>query len=350
MINMIILIGNKLSSRGLNPTSIEKLSIDLGKSFRIESASDKKNIFLRIIDIINLIFIYRKICKLIIVDVFSTRAFYFSGIVMLLSRFLNIQVAPVLRGGSLPARFNNNPILFKFFFPENQLVICPSSYLADFFKAKKMNCKIIHNYIDIKDYSYKIRKEIKPKLLWVRSIHAIYNPLMAIHVLNETLKFSPDAELCMVGPFKDNTINKLRELILFYELNDRVKLTGKLSKKEWIELSAEYDIFINTTNFDNQPLSVIEAMALGLLVVSTNAGGIPKMLINNQTAKLVSINNVNDMTNAIKEYLFDSIKSMEISANAREYVELSFDQNLVIPQWIDLIENSINSDISFKKN
>ena len=43
MNKMIILIGNKLSSRGLNPTSIEKLSEDLEVSYRIESASDKKN-------------------------------------------------------------------------------------------------------------------------------------------------------------------------------------------------------------------------------------------------------------------------------------------------------------------
>ena len=90
---MLILIGNKLSSSGLNATSIEKLAIDLDSRYRIESASDKKNNIFRIIDIISLIIINRKVCKLIVVDVFSTRAFYFSGMVMLLARFFNMTMS-----------------------------------------------------------------------------------------------------------------------------------------------------------------------------------------------------------------------------------------------------------------
>ena len=55
-------------------------------------------------------------------------------------------------------------------------------------------------------------------------------------------------------------------------LEDSVTLTGRLSKNEWISLSRDYDIFINTTDYDNHPVSVIEAMALGLPIVTTNAG------------------------------------------------------------------------------
>ena len=350
MNKMIILIGNKLSSRGLNPTSIEKLSKDLEASYNIKSASDKKNYISRMLDIIKLIINNRKVCELIIVDVFSTRAFYFSALTLLISKFLNIKIIPVFRGGSLPERFDKNPYLFRFIFQRSQLIICPSSYLADFFNKKNFNCKIIHNYIDIRDYPFKIRGKIAPKLFWVRAIHSIYNPIMAIQVLNETLKFAPQAELCMVGPFKDNTIFKLKKLILSYNLDDKVKITGKLSKSEWIKLSMEYDIFINTTNFDNQPVSVIEAMALGLPVVSTNVGGIPDLLINNKTAKLVEKNNVDQMVTAIKEYLLNNTISKIVSANARELVELSFDQTMVIAQWLDIIREFITSKAVIKKN
>ena len=335
---MLILIGNKLSSSGLNATSIEKLAIDLDSRYRIESASDKKNNIFRIIDIISLIIINRKVCKLIVVDVYSTRAFYFSGVVMLLARIVNIFAIPVFRGGSLPERFESSPALFNLFFKKNQFIICPSSFLADYFRTKKLNCKILHNYIEIKNYPYKIRNKIKPRLLWVRSIHAIYNPLMAIKVLNEVLKFSSNAELCMVGPSKDNTINQIKELIIKFNLGDKVQIQGKLEKKEWIELSKDYDIFLNTTNIDNQPVSIIEAMALGLPIISTNAGGIPNMLIHNKTAKLVEINDVNGMVDCIKEYLSDNIGRMEIVKNARELVESEFNQDKVIPQWVDIIE------------
>ena len=67
----------------------------------------------------------------------------------------------------------------------------------------------------------------------------------------------------MVGPNKDGTLNDVQQLIDRYELHDSVEITGVLSKSEWHKKSEEFDIFINTTNVDNTPISVIEAMALG---------------------------------------------------------------------------------------
>ena len=56
------------------------------------------------------------------------------------------------------------------------------------------------------------------------------------------------------------------------------------AKKEKKELASKHDIFINTTHFDNTPVSVMEAMALGLPVISTNVGVIPFLLTNEQNA------------------------------------------------------------------
>ena len=46
------------------------------------------------------------------------------------------------------------------------------------------------------------------------------------------------------------------------------------------------DVFLNTTNYDNTPVSVLEAMACGLPLVSTNVGGIPYLLEDGKTALL----------------------------------------------------------------
>ena len=82
--------------------------------------------------------------------------------------------------------------------------------------------------------------------------------------------------------------------------NVQVIFTGKLSKQEWIELSKDYNVFIITTHFDNTPVSIIEAIALCLPVVSTNVGGIPYLLEQNVNALLVEDDDVDGMTNQIK--------------------------------------------------
>ena len=340
---MILLIGNKLSNRGLNPTSIEKLEENLSSNYSIRSASDKQSSFIRIIEMLSLVFLYRKICKLIIVDVFGTKAFYFSCLIIFYSKFKNIPVLPVFRGGSLPERYNKNTKLFQYIFNKTILVICPSPFLSDFFSSRKIKTQIIHNYIDLKKYPFKYRERLKPELLWVRSIHSIYNPVMAIYVLKKILEYYPQARLSMVGPIKDNTIELINKLIFKWNLQEKVTLTGKLEKKEWIELSKDFDIFLNTTNIDNQPVSVIEAMALGLPIVSTNVGGIPNLLTHNQTAKLVDKNNISAMVNEIKDYLSNPSDSLVISKNARELVEAQYDKGVIIPQWISIIDGKMKT-------
>ena len=99
---------------------------------------------------------------------------------------------------------------------------------------------------------------------------------MAVKVLQQLQKQYPSATLTMVGPDKDGSLQTTKDFAK--SLGITVNFSGQLTKEEWWELASKHDIFINTTHFDNTPVSVMEAMALGLPVVSTNVGGIPYLL------------------------------------------------------------------------
>jgi glycosyltransferase involved in cell wall biosynthesis len=116
-----------------------------------------------------------------------------------------------------------------------------------------------------------------------------------------------------------------------------VKFTGKLSKQEWIKLSEGYDVFINTTHFDNTPVSVIEAMALGLPIVSTNVGGITYLLENNKTALLVNDNDMQGMTMAIKKIIQNRDLKQHLVKNAQHLVQ-EFDWDKVKNKWDEVLK------------
>ena len=84
-------------------------------------------------------------------------------------------------------------------------------------------------------------------------------------------------------------------------------------------------------------------MALGLPIVSTNVGGIPNLLTHNQTAKLVDKNNISAMVNQIKDYLSNPSDSLFISKNARELVEAQYDESVIIPKWINIIDEKMKT-------
>ena len=338
---MILLIGNFLSSHGLNPTAIEDLATALSNRYEIKISSDKKNPFFRLLDMAMSVVNNRKRCQLIIVDVFSTYALTFSCLVILLAKIYKIPYIPVLRGGYLPERYRKYPPIFIYLFSNASTIICPSKYLKRCFDDKNYTIKVIPNYIDLKMYSFKIRKQIKPQILWVRSIHNIYNPLMAVHVLDGIKKKYPDARLCMVGPVKDNRVmEQLKILISRLDLQDHVLFSGQLSKIEWTALSKDYDIFINTTDYDNNPVTLLESMALGLPIVSTNVGGVPYLIDDKVTGLLVEAKKSEQMVEKINELISGKIDGYQIARNAREKVS-HYDKSQIIKQWCQTI-NKLN--------
>jgi len=333
----LLYIGNKLSIHGNTATSIETLGSLLEiEGYQIEFASSKKNKVLRIIDMVSKTIKYSKKINIVLIDVYSTQNFWYAFIISRLCSFLRLKYIAKLRGGNLPQRLKNNPFLCQLIFKNAYKLVAPSNYLkSEFSKHFNDNLVYIPNTIEIKNYPLFEKSFKEPKLLWVRSFSKIYNPKMAIDVLADLKSIFPNASLCMVGPDIDGSLIETKDYAS--KLNLEVTFTGKLSKKEWIERSKEYNVFINTTHFDNTPVSVMEAMALSFPVVSTNVGGIPFLLTNNENALLVQDSNVSEMSNAIK-YLFENPdKAKTLSLNARKLAE-NFDWNVVKNKWLEILK------------
>jgi glycosyltransferase involved in cell wall biosynthesis len=328
----LLYLGNQLSKHGYNKTTIETLGIQLEQEgFGIFYASNKKSFLFRLMDMIRAVFIYRKQVTYIVIDTYSTKAFWYAFVCSQLARVFNIKYIPILHGGNLPNRLQKNPKLCRMVFANAYKNVAPSGYLKEAFeKAGFTNVIYIPNSIEVKKYKFKERTAFAPKLLWVRAFASIYNPEMAVKVLFELKKTYPNATLTMVGPDKDGSLQTTKSFA--ESIGITVHFTGQLSKEDWWKLASEHDIFINTTHFDNTPISVMEAMALGLPVISTNVGGIPYLLTDKENALLVNDADVTAMTDTICSLLKDQQKASDLTLNARHFIE-QMDWNVVKEEW-----------------
>jgi glycosyltransferase involved in cell wall biosynthesis len=328
----LLYLGNRLSKHGFNKTTIETLGLHLEQEgFGVYYASNKKSFPFRMLDMMWSVVFYRKQASYILIDTYSTKAFWYAFFCSQLARLLNIKYIPILHGGDLPNRLKNNPKLCRMVFANAYQNVAPSGYLKQAFESAGFT-NVIHipNSIEIDKYEFKAREKLTPKLLWVRAFATIYNPEMAVKVLFELQRKYPNALLTMVGPDKDGSLQTTKAFADY--INCKVSFTGQLSKEDWWQLASEHDIFINTTHFDNTPISVMEAMALGLPVVSTNVGGIPYLLTDKENALLVSDNDVSKMTDAICSLLEDQQKASDLTLNARHFIE-QMDWNVVKEEW-----------------
>lgn len=332
----ILYIGNKLQNKSSNLSSIHTLGLLLeGEGFTMYYASSKSNKVLRLLDMVLTFFRRAFSVEVVLIDTYSTYNFYYALIISQLCRVFNVDYISSLNGGNLPARLAKHPIMSSMIFNNSKCNVSPSEYLMSSFQHYGYNnVKHIPNTLNIENYKY-IEKEFTcPKLLWVRSFSKIYNPKLAIKVLKLLKETYPNAQLCMVGPDSDGSLKEVKDLAR--SLKVEVKITGKLTKQEWIMLAQDYNLFTNTTNFDNTPLSVIEAMALGLPVISTNVGGMPFLIQNQYNGILVEPNDEIQMVEAIKDVLNNEVKRNKIINNARLKVE-EFDWQKVKKLWIDVL-------------
>lgn len=336
----ILYIGNKLATRGKSPTTIDTLGPKFEKmGYEVYYASSYVNKLLRFIHMIFATIKNNKEVDFVCIDTYSNQAFYFTYIIAKICKFLDVDYIPFLHGGRLPDRLRDSPKMCKYIFENSYDNISPSSYLFEAFRSHGFPSRLIPNSIPLTDYTFKERSDLSCKLLYVRHLAKIYNPQMAVRVVALLKQKYHDVHLNIVGEDKDGSLQDCISLAESLNVTNNITFSGRLSKKEWHQLSENFDIFINTTNFDNMPVSVIEGMALGMPIVSTNVGGLSYLIDDQKDGFLVNENDDKQMANVIDAILNTPEKAIKCSKKARLKAE-QFDWEEVKKQWVSLFENS----------
>ena len=143
-------------------------------------------------------------------------------------------------------------------------------------------------------------------------------------------------KLCRI--MQKQTCQKIEELhqqILKLGLEDNVVFTGKLTPVEIAKLYRSADIMLNPTTVDNMPNSILEAMASGVPVVTTDVGGIPYIVKDGETALMTKVNDAESMATQISRLLNDPLLCEALSSNGLQQVQ-QYTWAEVKCQWLAL--------------
>lgn len=97
----------------------------------------------------------------------------------------------------------------------------------------------------------------------------------AIKLLPEELS---DVSLIVAGAQGHKADKRIRQLPDQLEITDRIQFLGRVDRKELLSLLAEVDVFCLPSRQEALGVAILEALAAGLPVLSTNVGGIPEIL------------------------------------------------------------------------
>lgn len=137
----------------------------------------------------------------------------------------------------------------------------------------------------------------------------------------------------MYGPDKrDGSKARTETAVRRLGLEERVLLGGAIPAEEVPSILQDGDIFLNTSEVDNAPRSVVEAMACGLCVVSADVGGLSSLIRDGQEGLLIDSDEPGELAAAVRSILEDSDLAARLSRNGYE-VARKHDWAVVFPLW-----------------
>lgn len=165
-------------------------------------------------------------------------------------------------------------------------IVVPSVYLKQVFAQYGYSSQVIPNIIKLDQFNYRTRAPLKPNLLSVRNLEPIYrveNTLSAFALIKKKL---PDATLTIAG------YGSMESMLMHYARDKRLTDVHFIGRVEPADIASVYnnaDIFINSSVVDNQPVSILEAFAAGLPVISTPPGDIAYMIKDQENGLVVPV-------------------------------------------------------------
>ena len=221
--------------------------------------------------------------------------------------------------------------LARFVLKRTDRIVVPSSYLADKFRHIGFTASVAPNIIDEGRFKYRPRGRLRPIVICTRNLSPDYGIDVVIHAFAILQQHYPEAALYLVG---DGPLqSSLRTLARTLRVSG-VVFCGAIPNEmvpEWYERA---DIFVNASFLDSSPLSILEAMASGVPVVTTAAGGIPSIVKHQETALVCPVGDSQALAEQLMRLLREPQLALQLSNRAREQVAM-YSWRLVRTKWLE---------------
>ena len=234
---------------------------------------------------------------------------------VLVARMLGVPVLLNYHSGDAPQHLSHSRLARLVLRHLVTTIVVPSRFLREVFGRFHLRAEVVPNSIDVQRFSYRPRTPLLPRLLSTRNLEPLYNVGCTLRAFARVQHRHPQATLTIIGTGSDE--EALRTLVTELGLHG-VTFRGRVAPHDMPDAYAAADIYVQTPSVDNMPVSVLEAFASGLPVVSTRVGGVPAMLTDGLHGLLAEDDDDTAVADRILRLLEDADHARALAAAARE--------------------------------
>ena len=264
--------------------------------------------------------------------------------ILLLRKMINIPIIISVRNDPKKEyKALQRKILSKILYPKTDGIVFQTEEAKKYFNRKIQNKSvIIPNPIKKEFFTNEQSTSKKEKIIVsVGRLEKQKNHNLLIDAFFDISKKFPDYKLIIYG--EGSLRKQLEKKIQSLNMQDKVILPGIVDNIQ--DKIKQAKVFVMSSDYEGMPNALMEAMALGLIVISTDCpcGG-PKFLIeNNKNGFLVGVKNMKELSTAIEKALKLSEKEIKkISENARKFVS-KLNEEEINKIWYEYIEKVVHN-------
>ncbi len=233
---------------------------------------------------------------------------------ILIGKLLKKKIILTYHGGGANLFFAKHLILVRYFLSKTDANIVLSGFLAKVFDYYKIPYEIVPNILELDHKRFKSRSIIQPRFISVRTLAPIYNIGCIIRAFEIVQRYLPESELYIVGDGPEK--EKLQQIVSVNNMH-HIYFTGRVSNQDIYCYLDRADILLSSPIIDNQPVSVLEAFNAGLLVISSNVGGMPYMIEDGNSGLLFESDNHIELADKILWALNNQSETLRIIHEAK---------------------------------
>ncbi|MGA9772441.1 MAG: glycosyltransferase family 4 protein [Blastocatellia bacterium] len=226
------------------------------------------------------------------------------------------------------------------------VTVVPSGYLVEVFARFGLRARAIFNTVETDRFRYRKRSGVRPVFLTSRLLEPLYNVACALRAFAIIQARYPEARLTIAadGSLREELERLARDL----KLRD-AQFIGFVSFEDMPALYDAADIYLNTNDIDNMPSSLIECMAAGVNIVTTNAGGIPYIVTDEETGLIVPCGDHEAMARSAMRFLEDTQMAAQTAARAHDECR-KYNWATARREWLGLYKELANRRVAVSSN
>jgi glycosyltransferase involved in cell wall biosynthesis len=289
--------------------------------------------------------------------------------IVFISKLLGSKVIGHIHGGNYDGFYQNQTIFFqrlirKMLFQVDSVIVLSENMkkMFDFIPEIQPKIKVVNNGLpfSFEDNLLKIKclpqNNQKPiKILFLSNLiesKGYLDVLEATEILVNRYGYNIQADFC--GAFVhyndarrfDNLADSKRyffDFISKHHLQNNVNYHGVVTGEKKMQLLEEAHFFILPTNYINegQPISIIEAMAYGCVILATPFRGISEMIIPNESGIYVDFRKPESIATEVKKLIENPAEFTRISANGHQVFQENFTKEKHLRALIEEIKRHI---------